>query len=925
MATAGSNEFQLEVPEDRVCVEWGSGFTVTCHLSPKISAADMEIRWFKGTDCVCVYKNSQVIEGRRYEDRLKMIYDDLKSGNVSLNLTQFIDSDEGDYLCQVISGDRTEEVTIKIKIFNKRRGAYTLWTFKQNKKWTEEERIKMDEESLMTENHTLQMKDVALKENVSLLKRTINELEQTTREVEKKQNQLEEKDTQLKNISKQMTEKEKLLESTIKEMETNKQQLETLTKELEKQSMQLQGMVIQLEEQQKVPHSDLRLVLLGASGYGKSTVGNMILGIEKEIQIGTSTEIQQSVSRQGEAAGRKLTVVETPDWFCSGLSLEDVRQDAELCVRLSAPGPHTFLFVIPVKESAGGMLEKMEEIFGERCWRNTIILFTVSDEKQEKNIEEFVQSGNQEVQRLVEKCENRFHCLNIDQSGDNFPVSQLMEKIDKMVAGNTETFYSSEIYLQINEMAKKIVKELKKIKERQHREVSKKLDGEMQEALHRFRSKIKLLYEHVSQIEERITQLERKIKEEKHEEIIKELERELEREKQQRQMTEDQLRESKEQWEKERSEMEERHRQEVEKIKETCNQDLMKMVMAKFQIILSDIFFSMTEEHKIMKVERKTLKQKLGKSKSQSKSGEKEDVIETSAAPIKRNSMDEPPKLSAEASPPELGSELRLVLLGRSESGKRAAGNIILGREEGSHFSTSTEIQKSESRQGEVAGRKVKMVETPDWFCSGLSLEELRQDVKHCVCQSTPGPHAFLLVIPVQESTGEERGMQEKLEVIFGERCWRNIVILFTVTEEKQEKNIEEFVHSGNPEVQRLVEKCGYRFHCLNINQSEDDSQVPQLLQKIELMIGGNTERFYSSEIYLETESQIREMEEQLMREREERNRISSQVEDKDREIEYLKSIISEHTETQENRCGLMNWFKKLCCCCCPQSYETVL
>ncbi|KAI4888263.1 hypothetical protein NFI96_008019, partial [Prochilodus magdalenae] len=40
-----------------------------CYLSPKASAANMEIRWFKETDCVCLYKNGQVTEGRGYEGR----------------------------------------------------------------------------------------------------------------------------------------------------------------------------------------------------------------------------------------------------------------------------------------------------------------------------------------------------------------------------------------------------------------------------------------------------------------------------------------------------------------------------------------------------------------------------------------------------------------------------------------------------------------------------------------------------------------------------------------------------------------------------------------------------------------------------------------------------------------------------------------
>ncbi|XP_057182812.1 interaptin-like isoform X1 [Triplophysa rosa] len=313
----------------------------------------------------------------------------------------------------------------------------------------------------------IQRKDKTIEEQDNLLKKTKEKLSQTTRVVEEKQKQIVEKNEKLENMKKLISEKETALKSAVVEMEASKLQLTTLRTELQENVRQLQDeriikkpssqSAVQVRRNSKhtiEPEmsgetsnpgcldsgSELRLVLLGSAGCEKSSAGNIILNREKN-QTDTSAETQKSESRQEEVDGKQVTVVETPDWFCPELSLEEARQDARRCIRLSAPGPHAFLLVIPVQKSAGvkrEMMEEMEEILGERCWRNSLVLFTVTDEEQEKNIEDFVQSGNQEIQRLVEKCGNRFHCLNIHQSEDGSQVSELLEKIEKMVEGNTK-------------------------------------------------------------------------------------------------------------------------------------------------------------------------------------------------------------------------------------------------------------------------------------------------------------------------------------------------------------------------------------------------------------------------------------------------------------------------------------------------------
>uniref|UniRef100_A0A4W4FFH3 Ig-like domain-containing protein n=1 Tax=Electrophorus electricus TaxID=8005 RepID=A0A4W4FFH3_ELEEL len=92
----------------------GSALILSCHLCPETSAVAMEIRWFKGTECICLYKHGQVTEGSGYKDRVSLFTWELERGIVSLKLKQSRSSDAGIYLCQVISGDKAEEVTARV-------------------------------------------------------------------------------------------------------------------------------------------------------------------------------------------------------------------------------------------------------------------------------------------------------------------------------------------------------------------------------------------------------------------------------------------------------------------------------------------------------------------------------------------------------------------------------------------------------------------------------------------------------------------------------------------------------------------------------------------------------------------------------------------------------------------------------------------
>ncbi len=106
---------------------------------------------------------------------------------------------------------------------------------------------------------------------------------------------------------------------------------------------------------------------------------------------------------------------------------------------------HAFILVQSVESSFAeeekSALQKIMDYFGERVWNHTLVLFAVGDELAETPIELCIASEGDALQKITEKCGNRYHVLNTNNWGDGSQVTELLEKMEEMVAGNREQHY----------------------------------------------------------------------------------------------------------------------------------------------------------------------------------------------------------------------------------------------------------------------------------------------------------------------------------------------------------------------------------------------------------------------------------------------------------------------------------------------------